>query len=270
MPQTDDIAVDPRLTAGAGAAPRRPAATETLRLYRADWAAFQTWCTAGGLPALPAGAATVADFLSDGAARLSAGALARRAAAIADRHRQRGLASPCADPAVAAVLRAARRRATPRRPPFLRPAQLVRMAAACPGDLAGRRDRALLLLAAAGFSRAALVGLDVEGVRFTPTAVEFSVVDRKGGLDTVAVARGATTRTCPVQALHDWLRVSDTRFGPVFRKVDRWGNVEQRALGTDAVRRIVARRMRSAKRGNTHDTPTPGRQRAPRDPTAVA
>ena len=35
---------------------------------------------------------------------------------------------------------------------------------------------------------------------------------------------------------------SDCRFGPVFRKVDRWGNVEHRPLGTDAVRRIVARR----------------------------
>jgi hypothetical protein len=53
-----------------------------------------------------------------------------------------------------------------------------------------------------------------------------------------------------VQALRDWLRASDTRFGPVFRKVDRWGNVEHRALGRDAVRRIVARRTpRRLRRG---------------------
>jgi hypothetical protein len=33
-------------------------------------------------------------------------------------------------------------------------------------------------------------------------------------------------------------------YGPVFRKVDRWGNVEHRRLGTDAIRRILARRNR--------------------------
>jgi hypothetical protein len=49
-------------------------------------------------------------------------------------------------------------------------------------------------------------------------------------------------RICPVSALEDWLRASDTRFGPVFRKIDRWGNVEHRRLGADAIRRILARR----------------------------
>jgi len=29
----------------------------------------------------------------------------------------------------------------------------------------------------------------------------------------------------PVQALRDWLDVSDTQFGPVFRKIDRWGTL---------------------------------------------
>jgi hypothetical protein len=43
---------------------------------------------------------------------------------------------------------------------------------------------------------------------------------------------------------------TDSRFGPVFRKVDRWGNVEHRPLGTDAVRRIVARRSPRRSRRN--------------------
>jgi hypothetical protein len=47
-----------------------------------------------------------------------------------------------------------------------------------------------------------------------------------------------------VRALKDWMDASDSRFGPVFRKVDRWGNVEHRRLGTDAIRRILARRTR--------------------------
>jgi hypothetical protein len=45
-----------------------------------------------------------------------------------------------------------------------------------------------------------------------------------------------------VQALRDWLEGSNTRFGPVFRKIDRWGLVEHHRLGTDAIRRILDRR----------------------------
>jgi hypothetical protein len=44
--------------------------------------------------------------------RLSAGALARRAAAIAAEHRSHGLASPASDPTVTKLLRQARRNAT--------------------------------------------------------------------------------------------------------------------------------------------------------------
>jgi len=35
----------------------------------------------------------------------------------------------------------------------------------------------------------------------------------------------------------------------VFRKIDRWGNIEHRRLGTDALRRILMRR--TLRRGRT-------------------
>ena len=237
----------------AAAAPRGPLARrapapETARLYAADWQAFTAWCQGAGMTALPAAPATVTAFLAAAGegGRCGAGALGRSAAAIADRHRQAGLSVPTADPAVKVVLQAARRAATPRRLPPPRPAQLLRMAATCPGDLAGLRDRALLLLAATGFfPRAALVGIDAEHVRLTATSGELGI--RQAGPDGdrlrhVAIPRSVTLSTCPVQALADWLRASDTRFGPVFRKIDRWGNVEHARLGTDAIRRILARR----------------------------
>src|SRR3984957_15563566 len=151
--------------AAPAAVPRSPA-PETLRLYASDWAAFVTWCRLAGAAPLPAAPATVAAYLAALADRLSAGALARRAAAIAAQHRQHGLASPASDQAVTTQLRHARRTATRRRAPSPTVARLTRMASACPGDLAGLRDRALLLLAAAGLCRAALVSLDVEQVQF--------------------------------------------------------------------------------------------------------
>jgi site-specific recombinase XerD len=245
---------DPAVLAGgvplAAPPPRRSPATETLRLYASDWGAFVTWCRLAGAAPLPAAPATVATYLAALGERLSAGALARRAAAIAAQHRQHGLASPASDPAVTTLLRHARRTATRRRAPPPTVTRLTRMATACPGDLAGLRDRALLLLAAAGLGRAALVGLDVEQVRFVEAGVDIVVHDQPGDR-TVTVRRVASLGACPVRALKGWMDASDSRFGPVFRKVDRWGNVEHRRLGTDAIRRILARRARGRLRRGT-------------------
>jgi hypothetical protein len=232
-------------------------APETARLYAADWRAFAAWCAGRNLAALPAAPATVEAFLTEAAATRGAGALGRRAAAIADRHRRAGYPSPAGDPAVTAILRAARRTAIPRRPPPPRPTALARLAAACPSDLAGLRDRALLLLASAGLGRAALVGLDVEHLRFSATGAELALRDHGqagesgdgGGVR--HIPRAAAGRPCPVRAVEDWLDRSATRFGPVFRKIDRWGNVEHRRLGTDAIRRILARRT-AQRRRRTH------------------
>jgi len=249
----------PAAADGQDAAPGRGQhAAETRRLYAADWAAFTTWCRAAGLAALPALPATVAAYLGSMSATLKPGALARRAAAIADRHRRTGHASPGTDPAVRDVLRAARHARDQLRkadadapdtpspiPPVRRrappgPAQMARMAARCPGDLAGLRDRALLLLAAAGLDAERLLGLDREHVRFTAGGAELAGFGVGAG-EGMAVARMASA-ACPVRALEDWLRSSDTRLGPVFRKVDRWGNVEHRRLRPDALPRIWRRR----------------------------
>ena len=63
-----------------------------------------------------------------------------------------------------------------------------------------------------------------------------------GATRAVTLPRAAERRLCPARVLEDWLRSSETRFGPVFRKIDRWGNLEHQRLGTDALRRILARR----------------------------
>jgi site-specific recombinase XerC len=233
---------DPPAPPSRARSPGRPASAETLRLYARDWSAFETWCAATGRTALPADPAAVAAFLTEAAPRLSAGALARRTSAIAARHRQRGFAEPTGDRTVKAALRTARRNAAPRRAAPPTPAQLVRLATACGGDLTGVRDRALLLLmAVSGRGPAALVGLDAEHIRLTAAAAEV-ILDGTG--DRLAIACDADRSRCPIQALRDWLQISDTQFGPVFRKIDRWGNIEHRRFNIAAVRQIVRRRTR--------------------------
>jgi hypothetical protein len=261
-------------------------ATETRRLYAADWADFVTWGRARQRGVLPADPETVAVYLRALSATLSAGALSRRAAAIADRHRRENLPSPAQDDPVRQVLRATRalKRATlamssagrTRRPAPPGPAQLLRMATRCSGDLAGLRDRALLLLTAAGLGSETLLALDREHIHFTASAVTLAgpgleaqslkpelaaaseaarPVPSEPIADSVALAasaprdaapfvigRAAVAAACPVRALERWLEHSETQYGPVFRKVNRWGGVEHARLRPDGLRRIRRRR----------------------------
>jgi hypothetical protein len=111
QPETDQPGAKPAAdpTAEVSMPRNRNVSAETQRLYAADWRAFEDWCREQSLVPLAADATTVAAFLTQGAKTLSAGALSRRAAAIAKRHRQSGFVSPAADPAVTAILRAAYR-----------------------------------------------------------------------------------------------------------------------------------------------------------------
>ena len=244
-----------------------PQATETGRLYACDWAAFAAWCDAQEQTPLPASPDTAAAYLALLARRLAPGTLTRHAAALNDRHRRAGHPAPCDDPGVRAVLQAARERhcakqdeaptsKTPsRRAATPGPARLARMAARCPGDLAGLRDRALLLLAAAGLDRETLVRLDREGVRITNAGVELILPSLAAGVSgegvptrTLALRRAAAVLACSVHALEAWLRSSGTRFGPVFCKVDRWGTVEHGRLAAAALRGIWQARAVPARR----------------------
>ena len=62
---TQQIKEDPDFELGLASGLREQYGSERLRLYRADWGAFATWCDAERLDALPADPATVARFLAD-------------------------------------------------------------------------------------------------------------------------------------------------------------------------------------------------------------
>lgn len=228
----------------------------TVALYATDWARFTSWCRSEGHQSLPATPETVAAFLLAVASGLSRGSLGRLRAAIAARHRRAGLPVPHLE---SAARKALRQSAKPKRTPVppLPPGALVRMAGRCKRDSTGLRDRALLLLVAAlpggrragadghpRTGRGVLLGLDAEHVRFTPGGAVLLLADNPGAgstLRSVTLPRGKDAATCPVRALEDWLRSSDTSYGPVFRKVDRWGNIEHGRLRPDAWPRILAR-----------------------------
>jgi integrase len=240
--------------AAARAYARAALAPETRRAYAADWQHFSEWCRGAGCAPLPAEPAAVAAYLASLAGLYSRPALERRLAAIGHAHRLANLEWSAGHPAIRATLRGIFRthRRRGRKAAALTSAELKRLVAACGGDLAGLRDRALLLLGFAGaLRRAELVGVDREHIRFTDAGLRLllpsSKTDQEGKGVELGIGRGKRRETCPARALEDWLDASGCKFGPVFRKVDRWGNVEHRRLGGDAVRDVLLRRAAQAK-----------------------
>ena len=115
-----------------------------------------------------------------------------------------------------------------------------------PTSLLGRRDRALLLVGFAGaFRRSELVALDMADVAFTGDGLVITIgrskTDQEGAGRKVGLPYGSHPATCPVRALRTWLDATRIAEGPVFRYVDRHGNVARGRLSDKAVALVVKR-----------------------------
>lgn len=212
----------------------------TERAYRADFADFAAWCDARRCAAMPADPAEVAAYLTDLARRVAPATVARRLAGISAAHRHAALPSPRRDPRVRHALATIewhyRRRRRPTAP--LDVESLTRMSVSLPTTLAGRRDRALLLIAyGAALRRTELVALDVDDLHVgADGALEIRTL--RGP---VVIPRGPQPHLCASRAWLRWVTGAGLRGGPAFAPIDRHGNVGTTRLSDRAVNPIVRR-----------------------------
>jgi site-specific recombinase XerD len=248
---TETTAIITRPTAQDYARANR--ATNTYRAYRAAWRSFAAWCAEHQRAALPADPLTVADYLAHAAQHHKVSTLGVHVAAIRAAHKAAGQPDPTADERVAATMRGIRRRHG--QPPVQRDPltlnDLRAMLRTCGDDLAGLRDKALLLVGfAAALRRSELVALDVEHVRLNGVlriTIARSKTDQEGQGITKTIPRLADAELCPVRALRAWLDAAGIRSGAIFRSINRWGKVGARLSAYD-VARIVKRRAQAAGR----------------------
>jgi len=230
-------------------------APATLRAYRADWQHFTEWCRANGLCALPAAPKTVAWYLSESSRSLRPGTLSRRLISINKVHRAAGQPAPALsdDLVVAETLKGIRRvhgtGQHGKQPLFTD--DLRQMVGALPGGLIGVRDRAILLLGfAGGFRRSELAGLETRDIRETEEGlvvrVSRSKTDQEARGREVAIPYGTASETCPVHGVRAWVEAARLADGPLFRRIDRHGHVNGRALHKDSIGLIVKRAARAA------------------------
>jgi integrase len=124
--------------------------------------------------------------------------------------------------------------------------EIRRMVAHLPNSLAGKRDRAVLLVGFASALRGSeLVALNVEDMENRDEGIVLvkrrSKTDQEGVGSRVALPYGSDSETCPVRALRGWLEGAEISTGAIFRAVDRHGNVSAGRLTQRAVALIVKR-----------------------------
>jgi integrase len=189
----------------------------------------------------------------------------RRLAHWATLHRWKGLLGPFAAPALRTAIRlAVRASARPRRRKSQRAVTreiLDRLLAACRSDrLSDTRDLALLLIAfgSGGRRRSEIARLRVEQLsEEAPVPLDPEDLNSPR-LPCLAITLGRTKTAManddarvlivgpPVEALREWLERANISKGAVFRAIDRWEGLSDRALTPQAVNLILKRRCAQA------------------------
>lgn len=221
-------------------------AANTRRSYRTGWRIFAAFCTHHDLSALPARPQTVVRYLEWLAgAGYAPSTIEARLTAIADRHRRNGEENPCRTQPVKRQLKNVRRTSDhepDRKAPILM--EHLRAMDFNEDDLSALRDRAVLFLGfSGGFRRQVLSALRAKDIRSVQGGrvinVPKSKTDQAEGRTVQIPDRVPGLNPPPNDALDRWLHAAGITSGPLFRMVDRWGNVRDGALSGHSVYNIV-------------------------------
>jgi integrase len=222
----------------------------TRRSYRAAIEHFEvTW---GGF--LPATSESVARYLATYAGTLSVNTLKLRLSALAQWHSSQGFADPTKAPVVRKVLKGIRA-LHPAQEKQAEPLQLQHLEqvvawldseaseALAQNDqgrlLRSRRDAALILLGFwRGFRSDELCRLRIEDVKAVAgSGISLYLPRSKSDRDNAGKTyqTPALQRLCPVRAYIEWINCAALVRGPVFRSIDRWGNLAEGMLHANSV-----------------------------------
>lgn len=247
----------------------------TRRAYTSDMNYFWSWCSAIGWtdePIFPVPAEIVARFVVDHLEGLeedverdliergvkagwgphSMNTIDRRVSALSALHKTKGLPSPVTDPMVSQILSKARKANARRGKRVNKKKAVIRkvldqLLAHCSGDsLIDKRDRALLLFgwASGGRRRSEIADAMFDRLEESDGNYVYHMgitkTDQEGEGMTVPVTGRAAA------ALAEWLEASGVKNGPLFRSVDRHGNVSPHRMSDKAIALIVKRHAQRA------------------------
>lgn len=233
----------------------------TRRSYQSAIKHFEvTW---GGF--LPATTDHIARYLTDHAEKLSVNTLRQRVAALALWHIEQGFPDPTKTPLIKKVLKGIRE-LHPYNTKQAKPLQLSSLSQTVtylereieksPEDLRHYRDKALLLLGFwRGFRSDELCRLSVEYIDAKPNEGLTLFLPRSKG-DRQSIGRTyhapALAQVCPVRAYLDWISIAQLAKGSVFRRINRWGHLGDKALHPNSIIPLLRSLLKKASIGS-HD-----------------
>ena len=216
----------------------------TRKAYKSDFKIFSAWCSLHDVIAVPASAEAVALFLSDQANRgIAASTLTRRTAAIKFAHEALGLETPTSSKLVSSTMKGIRRSGNAKKQKAPATADRVTdMISYCNNTLAGKRDRAILLLGFAGaFRRSELAALTVADLEVTADGLKVTIrkskTDQEGVGQVIAIPSGA--RLMVVKSLNDWLIAAQIYDGHLFCPINKGGTMQPTPLTCKSIALIV-------------------------------
>lgn len=221
----------------------RDAYASAIRHFEVSWRGF-----------LPASADSIGRYLADHAGELAVSTMRQRLAALAQWHLEHGFPDPTKSPHVRKILRgiqaehpAVVRQAKPLQLDQLthivdylqRRVDTARSQQDVPGELRALRDMALFLIGFwRGFRGDELTRMEIQYTEVLPEEgmqcyLPRSKSDRRYQGTTFRLP--VLSRLCPVAAYQAWVGCAGLQTGPVFRRVDRWGNIGAEALHADSL-----------------------------------
>ncbi|MFT3931055.1 MAG: site-specific integrase [Spongiibacteraceae bacterium] len=233
----EPLHVDDYISAATASNTRR-SYQSAIQHFEMEWRGF-----------LPATADSIARYLAAYAPTLALNTLKQRLAALAQWHIEQGFPDPTKAPLVKKTLKgiqALHPEPIKRAKPFQlnqldhlvawldQRIALASSAEQRPTRLKAARDKALVLIGFwRGFRSDELGSLRVEHITAIPDEgmtlfVPSTKTERSGYGATFKTP--ALSRLCPVTAYAQWIALSELSEGPVFRRIDRWGNIGDEGL----------------------------------------
>jgi integrase len=195
---------------------------------------------------LPASPDAVAAYIAECAGRLKVGSIQRRLNAIAEAHKAVGVDSPTQSAMVRNAMKGIRRAlgtAATQKTAALTD-DIRAMIDMTDAGLIGARDRAMVLLGFAGaFRRSELVGLDTGDCAFgkdgLTVTLRRSKTDQQGAGRKIGIPYGSNPEMCPVRVVQAWIETAGITAGPLFRSINRHGQLQPGRLAGADVARVV-------------------------------
>jgi site-specific recombinase XerD len=238
--------------------------SNTIRAYKSDFHDFGLFCVKNGFKSMPTNPKTVSlylTYLSTNDIKIST--IKRRLVSIGLVHKLKGLYLDTKHPAIIENLMGIKRRKgikqKSKKPLLINDLKkLINVIDEKNKDkIKIFRDRSILLLGfGGGFRRNELVSLDYDDLDFVNEGLKINIkrskTDQFGEGTIKALPYFDNLKYCPVRSIQDWLKITEIKKGPLFRKFYKGIKLSEIRLSDQSVALIIKEYLKKAGIDNTN------------------